>query len=868
MAEERIDIQVTDKGADKAARNLRSIAINAEQGANYVDRLRAALSSLPSSQLTVLGASSKMVASDLKAISASVATLEADLSSLSSRANGAASSLNTLASAQQRAASATTAAGRATADSAAKTNAAAAATRKYSNDLNKVGNSAKLAGHHQANLVAQINDIGVSLASGQNPFIVLIQQGSQLQDLSMRVEGGFKTLAAATYRMLAPFAAAAAVVGVLYAKFRIWQDAVNDDAGLKEYANTLGLTKKEMKELEDVTVTAGDVMSGVWQTIKEALNLDGPLQTLKDAFVGTIDFIWQVLKNFSFSLTALFSGTFKTVVTLWNQFPAAFMDIFARAVNGAVGWLEGLANKTIDVLNSLGGNFDHVVLKRMENANAGAAGRMGQEIVDNYVGAFREAESNYNRFVKRVEENTKKAARNRLAAQAKAIIEDRADKRTPKGREDKTAENRAHALAQVNLQLDNELSRMKLLKDERVVQQRMDQIEQSLASKKIQLNEQEKASILAKVQAIQDYARVQQAADRIMQEVLGPQQDMEASIDAATDLYDAGKISVERYSQELQKATRTYEEATDPLFKFNEAIDAQTRVLGKYGVELERANYLEQIRQEYQSRGMSIYDEATGKIRAEVAALVAKNDALRQQQFIQDQVGAVLEPIMQESMEIANKQAVYAELERLRQEDIIREDEYQRAKLNLDMKYSEQRLQAQSDFFGALASITSQGTGVIGAISKAAAVAQATIDGYVAVQKALASAPPPWNYVAAAAVALKTGAQVAGIMSTNVGSYKDGGQFIVKGRDGVDANNINMNVTKGERVTIETPAQQRAADSGQGGGGANVTVPVKVVNQWDRESVLGEIDSDEGEQVIVNIIARNRGQVNGVLQGS
>src|SRR3546814_5841505 len=62
---------------------------------------------------------------------------------------------------------------------------------------------------------------------------------------------------------------------------------------------------------------------------------------------------------------------------------------------------------------------------------------------------------------------------------------------------------------------------MKMLKDAREVQQRMDTIEQELARKKITLNDAERASILAKVQAIQNYKYVQQEADRIMEEITG-----------------------------------------------------------------------------------------------------------------------------------------------------------------------------------------------------------------------------------------------------------------------------------------------------------------------------------------------------------
>ena len=44
--------------------------------------------------------------------------------------------------------------------------------------ITRMGGSAKLAGHHVQNLIYQVNDMVVSLASGQKPITVFMQQGS------------------------------------------------------------------------------------------------------------------------------------------------------------------------------------------------------------------------------------------------------------------------------------------------------------------------------------------------------------------------------------------------------------------------------------------------------------------------------------------------------------------------------------------------------------------------------------------------------------------------------------------------------------------------------------------------------------------
>lgn len=888
--------------------------------------------------------------------------------------------------------------------SAAGFSAVARGAGTYSTNMNGVAGATGLAGHQMGNLVAQLNDVGVSLAGGQNPLLVLIQQGSQIQYLASTVEGGFATLLKATTALVigqqqvtnastaaatanlanataastaaaaqatqagiaanaviaqqaltvaetnaggaaarlavanaalssaqaavnatavpttaamsalalaetrATAAAQAAVianaelatanagvaasaqaaaqaernlamstagtalglgtVGAIIvgigavaapaaAKLVAFHKELNDNSGIKDYVNTLGLTKKELKELEDQTITYGDMASGVWMTIKEGV---AGLQPIFDAIgsfiMGTVDLIWNTLKNFSFGMTALFKGTYTAVITIWNQFPAAFADLFAQAANAAIGALEWIANKAVDVLNYLGGSFETVTLSRWENANAGAAARMGSDLVSGYTDAFREAESGYNAFVNRVGQNADKAARDRLRTAAQAIIEDRgAGPKAKKAKEDKTEENRAMALANVNRELDNEISRMKLLKDERAIQQRYDQIEEQLARKKITLTTAEAAALREKITAIEADKYVQTERDRIMEESLGPQRDMQAAIDAATDLYDRGAISVERYSNELQRATRLFDEATDPLYAMKKANAEATATLGLYGDALARANDLQAIKAAYAEKNLSIYDAETGKLKEAVTAQLAENEALRAKQYIQSQVAAVVDPLLADQQMLANKANVYAELNRMADEYNLNETQRAEARVALDRKYQELQLKNYTGFFDTLAGLSSSSNSTLAAIGKAAAISQATINMYVAASEAL-KLPFPANLPAIAQVIATGAGLISSITSTNAGNFATGGAFMVEGKSGVDMNNINMNLSRGERVTIETPAQQRAND-GAGGGAPAGTGDVKIVNQFDEREFVSAMDSDEGERIILNVIKRN-----------
>ena len=55
-----------------------------------------------------------------------------------------------------------------------------AALKGRTTAIGQMGGASKLASYQSRNLIYQLNDVGVSLASGMNPMMVFIQQGSQI----------------------------------------------------------------------------------------------------------------------------------------------------------------------------------------------------------------------------------------------------------------------------------------------------------------------------------------------------------------------------------------------------------------------------------------------------------------------------------------------------------------------------------------------------------------------------------------------------------------------------------------------------------------------------------------------------------------
>lgn len=98
--------------------------------------------------------------------------------------------------------------------------------------------------------------------------------------------------------------------------------------------------------------------------------------------------------------------------------------------------------------------------------------------------------------------------------------------------------------------------------------------------------------------------------------------------------------------------------------------------------------------------------------------------------------------------------------------------------------------------------------------------------------------------------------------------FAHGGAFSVANSGnsggGTDSQLVAFRATPGERVTVETPAQQRDSDAA-GGSAAAPIVPVSIVNVLEPGMMLDAIDTVEGERKILNIMERNPASMRRIL---
>ena len=164
-----------------------------------------------------------------------------------------------------------------------------------------------------------------------------------------------------------------------------------------------------------------------------------------------------------------------------------------------------------------------------------------------------------------------------------------------------------------------------------------------------------------------------------------------------------------------------------------------------------------------------------------------------------------------------------AYFDQLRQRNLISEQTYSSLVMQQEVALHAERLKSTSDFFGNLSSLSRSGNSKIAAIGKAAAVAQATIDGILAVQKAMA-APPGWpaNAPSVIAVGLSTAMNIARISS--VGGFRSGGYTGNVGRDQVAGVVHGQEYVVNASATARNRAALEAMNSGASFGKSSITI--------------------------------------------
>lgn len=182
-------------------------------------------------------------------------------------------------------------------------------------------------------------------------------------------------------------------------------------------------------------------------------------------------------------------------------------------------------------------------------------------------------------------------------------------------------------------------------------------------------------------------------------------------------------------------------------------------------------------------------------------------------------------------------------------------------RIQMEQVKKEQELNAKKeqnfkDSMSTVASLASSGNKTLANIGKAAAVYNATVDGYAAVQKALASAPPPLNFVLAAAVGAASASNISKIVSTSPAGLNTG----IDSVPGIgNSDNFPAMLTPGERVVPKETNKDltQALKNGMGGPVYQISTTIQIQGDYiaDQDTAirLGEKLNDAVRRGLIRL---------------
>lgn len=257
-------------------------------------------------------------------------------------------------------------------------------------------------------MIYQLNDVVVSLASGMNPAMVAIQQGSQI------FQGGFapalRTISDLTTGLIAKFWPLAAVIGVV--------------------AAAIGGLTYEFNKTADVQVSFFDVALAGWKMFAEMIG--SILAPVWGGIVSALQWVWDqiapIIKGMANSIIGAFSFAVQAIGALWSGLPAAIGDVTIQTANIVIKGIEWSIQRATELINSListandglgqfGLNiptFGKPQISGFDNPFAGAAGQLGSNIGaaganafgTDYLGGLGEAWSKRAQDIARAREET------------------------------------------------------------------------------------------------------------------------------------------------------------------------------------------------------------------------------------------------------------------------------------------------------------------------------------------------------------------------------------------------------------------------------------------------------------------------------
>jgi len=296
-------------------------------------------------------------------------------------------------------------------------------------------------------------------------------------------------------------------------------------------------------------------------------------------------------------------------------------------------------------------------------------------------------------------------------------------------------------------------------------------------------------------------------------------------VESATELIGVNQknaASMDPLVAKVQAARTEYAKLAQKVYEVQNSAQASSvdkLIFSEEKLQKERAN-LRLLEEELRK-----HEETKIEIAANTKAL---NNAQEEQEKIEREAKLFEKLTLEQELEMAHtawlnsnnenrlsnhlnylNKAIAAETDFQKKKDFLEQKGVVQRKMLLEQENKE-KLQGYSTFFSGLSALTESSNKQIAAIGKAAAIANATMNAYVAIQNALANVPYPANIAAAIGIGVQAFANVAKISGVQLAE----GGIVMPTPGGTQAT-----IGEGDRAEAVIPLPKNFdPDSGLGGG--------------------------------------------------
>ncbi len=405
-------------------------------------------------------------------------------------------------------------------------------------------------------------------------------------------------------------AAGVAIAGILSPLVLVTAAVVGVTAAIYTFGDSFSFAADKSYTLKDigraVFAEIGDAASKAGDYIKAAFDSDAASSVGKffSEFATTSAKVFSDVVGYAKTavnkVIGFFTGAGLAIGYVFNNFPAVVELAYKSIVNTTATVVESVVNiwqygfrkiaellqkVAPDVAGEITKALDSVTLKlpRLELGESAktAAAELSKTFKDaldkDYIGDAAGA------IVARAKKISAKRAMDADKASYGEAALRKAGKNTNVAEPDKNAEKRSLYIAKITAELNKQISSYGQLESVRAVQEKLDEYDIQLASKKLAKLSTgangEREALKLKLEQIEVNKKVQASQDAIYNEIQGPQEKYKNDLKAIDNLLKINAISQDQYNDSIARTKASFEDSSQPMAAYTRNFEQQNALL-------------------------------------------------------------------------------------------------------------------------------------------------------------------------------------------------------------------------------------------------------------------------------------------------